>query len=82
MLEKIAGSTAMQAGPDAVVADMVRSIQALQGRLGAADLAGVGIGVPGFINMETGSHRRLGAEPQLQRLSHARSHRARPGRRR
>ena len=54
MLEKIAGSTAMQAGPDAVVADMVRSIQALQGRLGAADLAGVGVGVPGFINMETG----------------------------
>jgi glucokinase len=54
MIEKIAGSTAMQAGPDAIVADMVRSIQALQARLGAADLAGVGVGVPGFINMQAG----------------------------
>lgn len=54
MLEKIAGSTPMEAGPDAVVADMVASIQALQARLGAGNLAGVGVGVPGFIRMETG----------------------------
>ena len=54
VMEKIAGRTAMQAGPDAVVADMVRSIQTLQAGLGAADLAGVGVGVPGFIRMDSG----------------------------
>lgn len=54
MLDKIAGSTPIQAGPDAVVADMVASIQALETRLGGAELAGVGIGVPGFIRMDTG----------------------------
>ena len=54
MLDKVAGSTPMQEGPDAVVADMVRSIHGLQERLGKSGLVGVGIGVPGFIRMETG----------------------------
>jgi len=54
MLEKVAGSAPIQAGPDAVAADMVVSIQALKQRLGQSGLAGVGIGVPGFIRMETG----------------------------
>lgn len=54
MLEKIAGSTALEAGPDAVVADMAASIRTLEARLGSADLAGVGIGVPGFIDMKAG----------------------------
>jgi glucokinase len=54
MLEKVAGSAPIQAGPDAVVADMVVSIQALQKRLGQENLVGVGVGVPGFIRMETG----------------------------
>jgi glucokinase len=54
MLDKAAGSTPMQAGPDAAVADIVRLIQGLEDRLGKSGLAGVGIGVPGFIRMETG----------------------------
>ncbi len=54
MLEKVAGSAEIQAGPDAVVADMVISIQALQKKLGQHSLAGIGVGVPGFIRMETG----------------------------
>lgn len=54
MLEKISGSTPMEAGPDAVVADMASSIRAIESRLGAEDLAGVGMGVPGFINMKAG----------------------------
>src|SRR5580658_4949760 len=54
MLEKAAGSTPMQAGPDAAVADMVALIQGVQERLGKSGLVGVGIGVPGFIRMETG----------------------------
>jgi glucokinase len=54
MLDKVAGSTPMQAGPDAAVADMVQLIQGLQQRLGKSALVGVGIGVPGFIRMDTG----------------------------
>ena len=54
VLERVSLSTALQAGPDIVFADMVRSIQMLRSRLGATELAGVGLGVPGFINMKTG----------------------------
>lgn len=54
LLEKISGSTPMEAGPDAVVTDMASSIRSLEARLGAADLAGVGVGIPGFINMTAG----------------------------
>jgi glucokinase len=54
MLDKASGSTPLQAGPDAAVADMVRLIQGVQERLGRTGLVGVGIGVPGFIRMDTG----------------------------
>lgn len=54
MLDKIAGNTALQAGRDAVIADMVQSIETLRARLGEHNLRGVGIGLPGFILMEKG----------------------------
>ncbi len=54
MFENVAGSAPIEAGPDAVAEDMVVSIQALKQRLGQHGLVGVGIGVPGFIRMETG----------------------------
>ncbi|HEV1284266.1 MAG TPA: ROK family protein, partial [Bryobacteraceae bacterium] len=54
MLDKIAGSTALEAGRDAVIDDMVQSIETLRARLGEHNLAGVGIGIPGFILMDTG----------------------------
>jgi glucokinase len=54
MIEKLAGSAPIEAGPDAVVADIAQSVEALRKRLGRDDLAGIGIGVPGFIRMETG----------------------------
>ncbi len=54
MMESVTGSTPIQAGPDAVAADIVVSIQAVKERLRAHELAGVGIGVPGIIRMETG----------------------------
>jgi glucokinase len=54
MLDKIAGSTALEAGRDAVIDDMVQSIETLRARLGEHDLRGVGIGLPGFILMDTG----------------------------
>ena len=54
MIEKIAGSTHLKAGRDAVVDDMVQAISALRSRLADRTLAGVGVGVPGFIIMKTG----------------------------
>jgi glucokinase len=54
MIEKLAGSAPIEAGPDAVVADIAQSVEALRKRLGRDDLAGIGIGVPGFIRMEAG----------------------------
>ena len=54
MLDKIAGSTDLQGGRDAVIEDMVKSIEALRARLGEHNLRGVGIGLPGFILMDKG----------------------------
>ena len=54
MLRKISGSTHLSAGPEAVVDDMVRSIRILRDEFGAGALSGVGVGSPGFIQMETG----------------------------
>src|SRR5215469_12169450 len=54
MIAKIAGSTQLSAGREAVVADMVASIRNLRERVGADSLAGVGVGVPGFIILEKG----------------------------
>ena len=54
MLHKISGRTHLSAGREAVVADMVTSIIALRGELGAAQLVGVGVGAPGFIILEKG----------------------------
>jgi glucokinase len=54
LLDKIAGSTELQAGRDAVIDDMVQSIEKLRARLGEHNLRGVGIGLPGFILMDKG----------------------------
>jgi len=54
MLNKIAGSTPVGAGRTAVIAEIVRSIETLQAGLNGQKLAGVGVGVPGFIQMDKG----------------------------
>jgi glucokinase len=54
MLDKISGGTHLKAGRDVVIDDMVKSIDALRARLGQHDLLGVGVGLPGFIIIETG----------------------------
>ena len=54
MLRKIAGSTHLSAGREAVIADMVAAIKKLREQCGAQGLAGVGVGTPGFIIMEKG----------------------------
>jgi glucokinase len=54
MLDKIAGNTALEAGRDAVIDDMVQSIEKLRASLGEHNLRGVGIGLPGFILIDKG----------------------------
>jgi glucokinase len=54
MLTKIGGATPVSAGRDAVIADIVRSIQAIREELAGKMLAGVGVGIPGYILMEKG----------------------------
>lgn len=54
MLAKISGSTHLSAGREAVVADMVSGVRQLRQQFGDGKLAGVGVGVPGFIILEKG----------------------------
>jgi len=54
MLEKLSGSTELSEGRDAVIDDLVANIVKLRGKYGRGELAGVGIGVPGFILIEKG----------------------------
>ena len=54
MLSKVSGSTPGGAGRAAVIGDIVNSIETLQSGLPGQQLAGVGVGVPGFILMDEG----------------------------
>src|SRR5688500_12478641 len=54
LLDKISGSTDVSEGRDAVIDDIVNAINTLKSRCGSIRLAGVGIGVPGFILIEKG----------------------------
>lgn len=53
-LGKITGRTNLSEGRDAVIEDMVDGIRELQAQFGEEGLAGVGVAVPGFIEMERG----------------------------
>src|SRR5262249_37308972 len=54
ILEKVSGGTQYEGGRDAIIGDIVTAIQRLRTQLGSDGLAGVGIGIPGFIQMERG----------------------------
>ncbi len=54
ILQKISGSTQLSAGRDAVISDIVSAIVTLRDRTLDMRFAGVGIGVPGFIEIEKG----------------------------
>ena len=54
MLDKISGSTKFNEGREAVLSDIVSAIPTLRERHGTAGLAGIGVGVPGFIRMKEG----------------------------
>jgi glucokinase len=55
MIDKVAGATNLSEGREAVVADMVRAIRTLRDRLGRTGLSGIGVVVPGFLNLEEGT---------------------------
>lgn len=54
ILERIAAQTDLAGGREAVLGDIVAAIAELRERCGVRRLAGVGIGVPGFIDMQRG----------------------------
>lgn len=54
ILDKISGKTDFVEGREAVLEDMVRVISELKHRSGSDCLAGIGIGVPGFILLKEG----------------------------
>jgi glucokinase len=53
-LDKISGTTNFSEGRDAVLGDIADAISKLRERHGAAGLAGIGVGVPGFIRIKEG----------------------------
>jgi glucokinase len=54
VLERIAGVTNFSEGRDAVISDIVAATSALRKRHGSGGLAGIGVGVPGFIQFKDG----------------------------
>jgi glucokinase len=54
LLEKVSSSTPLGDSPEPAIEEIVRSIQKLRTDYGTENLAGVGVGVPGFIRMEEG----------------------------
>ncbi|HUI84984.1 MAG TPA: ROK family protein [Candidatus Binatia bacterium] len=64
LLDKLTTGTEVQRGRDYVIGEMCDAIQSLEAKhRSAGDLAGIGIGVPGFIDMDTGTIMR---SPNLQ----------------
>jgi glucokinase len=54
MLDRISGATNFSEGREAVLSDIVSAISKLREKHGAAGLAGIGVGVPGFIRIKEG----------------------------
>jgi glucokinase len=54
MLDRITGSTNYAEGREAVLSDLAAAVNRLRERHGADGLAGIGVGVPGFIRIREG----------------------------
>ena len=56
LLDKLTTGTEVQRGRDFVIREMCDAIRSLTARhASSGELAGIGIGVPGFIDMDTGT---------------------------
>jgi glucokinase len=54
LLDKVSGRTQYSEGREAIVRDMVEAIEKMRSQFGKSNLAGIGIGVPGFISLQEG----------------------------
>jgi len=54
MLDKISGATNFSEGREAVLNDITNALAKLRDKHGAQGLAGIGLGIPGFIRMKEG----------------------------
>jgi glucokinase len=54
LIDKVSGSTNLHEGREALISDLVEKITTLRDRHGRSGLVGVGVGVPGFIDIEEG----------------------------
>ncbi len=54
IIARISSSTQYSAGRDAIVGDIVTAIQGVKAQVSDGRLIGVGVGIPGYIQMETG----------------------------
>ena len=54
IIEKVTTNTQYSAGRDAILGDIVTAIRAVREKVGEPGLLGVGIGIPGYIQIETG----------------------------
>ena len=54
ILDRVAGKTNFSEGREAILHDMVEAISTVRERHGKDGLAGIGVGVPGFISMKEG----------------------------
>lgn len=54
LLEKVSIPAVYTAGPERVASDITNIITAIRSRIGVSSLRGVGIGVPGFIDIDKG----------------------------
>lgn len=68
LLDKISGATNFVEGREAVLSDIVNAIETLRQKHGAAGLAGIGVGVPGFIRMKEGIITGSNNLPYLEHL--------------
>jgi glucokinase len=54
VIDRVSEPAVFDTGPERVVGDICKVIKNVRGRIGTEGLRGVGIGVPGFIDMESG----------------------------
>jgi glucokinase len=67
VLRKVSGTTPVEAGPEAILADMAQAAAGLREEFGAEKLAGIGAGVPGNIDMAQGIVERWNNVPSFNR---------------
>jgi glucokinase len=65
LLERVAVRVEQHGGRDSIINNIVTAIHGVRGRVGSDGLHGVGIGVPGFIDIETGVVRKAANLPDL-----------------